>query len=60
MASVRRCQALPLCPMESVPLSSNKDLLLSTAEPIGDSGRASGITDLKMDKKPCATAAETE
>ena len=42
--------------MELMPAGSKKELLLAKAEPISDSGSASGITDLRRGKKTCATA----
>jgi len=48
---VRTCQKLPPCLTEPMPASSKMDLLLAKAEPISDSGSASGITCLRRGKK---------
>jgi len=55
VASVRSCQKLPPCLIELMPAGSKADLLLAKAEPISDSGSASGITCLRH---CCALAAE--
>jgi len=47
VASVRSCWKLPLCLLQPVPASSKTDPLLAEAEPISDSGSASGITYLR-------------
>ena len=61
MASVRSCQKLPLCLIGPMPAGSKMDPLLAKAEPISDSGSASGITDLRRGKKTtCAVAARRE
>ena len=44
VASVRRCQKLPLCPIEPMPAGSKMDPPLAKAEPISNDGSASGIT----------------
>ena len=56
VASVRRCQKLPLCPIEPMPASSKMDPLLAKAELISDSGSASGITSLRKGKSYCTAA----
>ena len=55
VASVRTCQKLPLCPIEPMPAGSKMDPQLAKAEPINDSGSASGIIYLRRGKKPCTT-----
>ena len=60
MASVRRCQKLPPCPIEPMPADSKSDLPLAKAEPISDGGSASVITYLRREKTCCATAAGRE
>ena len=57
MVSVRRCQKLPLCPIEPMPAGSKTDPLLAKAEPISDGGSASGITDLRWGEKSYCAAA---
>ena len=56
MASVRRCQKLPLCPIKSMPAGSMTDAPLAKAEPISNSGSASGIPYLRRGKSYCAAA----
>ena len=51
VASVRRCQKLPPCLIEPMPASSKTDPLLAKAEPISNSGSASGITYLRKGKE---------
>jgi len=50
VASVIRCQKLPICPIEPVPGGSQTDPLLATVEPISNGGSASGITYLRRGK----------
>jgi len=49
VASVRRCQNLPPCPIEPVPAGSKTDPPLQD-EPISNSGSASGIRYLSRGK----------
>jgi len=51
VASVSRCQKLPLCLIEPVPSSSKTDLLLVKAETIKDGGSASMTAYLRRWKK---------
>ena len=51
MASVRRCQKPPSCPIEPMPAGSKTDPPLAKAAPISDSGSAFGITDLRKGKE---------
>ena len=44
---MRSCWKLPLCLTEPMPASSRMDPLLAKAEPISNSGSASGRTDLR-------------
>ena len=50
VASVRSCWNLPLCLTEPIPAGSKMDLPPAKAEPISDSGNASGITFLRRKK----------
>ena len=56
MASVRSCQKLPPCPIKLMPAGSKTDPLLAKAEPISNSGSASGITYLRKGKSYWAAA----
>jgi len=51
VASLRSCQKLPPCLIESVPAGSKMDLPLAKAKPISDGGSASGITQLRRGRK---------
>ena len=51
VASVRRCQKLPLHLIKPMPAGSKTDPLLAKAEPISDRGSASGITYLRKGKE---------
>jgi len=51
VASVRKCQKLPPCPMEPMPGGSKADPSLAKAESISNDGSASGVTDLRREKK---------
>lgn len=44
VASVRRCQKLPLCPIQPMLAGSKTDSPLAKAEPISHSGSTSMIT----------------
>lgn len=44
MASLRRCQKLPLCLIDPMPAGSRMDLPLAKAKPISDTGSTSGRT----------------
>jgi len=56
MASVGSCKKLPLCSTEPMPAGSKTDLPLAKVKPIGNGGRASGITYLIREKNPCVMA----
>jgi len=51
LASVRRREKLPTCPVEPVLAGFRTDLLLAKAKHISDGGSASGITYLRQGKK---------
>ena len=48
---MRSCQKLPPCPTEPMPAGSETDPPLAKAEPISNSGSASGIRYLRRKKK---------
>lgn len=50
MASMRRCQKLPICQIEPVPAGSKEDPSLAKARPISDGGSASGRIDFRGQK----------
>lgn len=56
MASVRRCQQLPLCLTDPKPPSSRMGPLLTKGESISDGGSAPGLTYLRRGKNCCSTA----
>ena len=56
VASLRRDQGIPPCLTEPVPAGSKMDLPLAKAEPISNSGSASGITYLRRGKSYCTAA----
>jgi len=51
VASVKSCEKLPPCLIESTPASYKTDPLLAKAKPISDGGNASVITYLRGGKK---------
>lgn len=55
VASVRRCQNLPLCLTESMPPGFRMDPLLNEGDSISDGGSAPGLANLRRGKICCAT-----
>lgn len=60
VTSLRRCQKLPPCPIQSVLDSSKTDTPLAKAKPINESGSTSVIIYLRTGKSCSATSTAVE